>query len=285
MGDTPDQFKAWCALNAGRVERAKSLPYFIRDNQGYYDAALNPKKAEELTPLEIAKYRHEQRTPEQAQAIKDRWQQSRIKASFSHEIIANNSVLNNTLPVSQGQPMTFREADEMRANPLYSLTDAIKLGYRHNCQTCTVAYELRRRGYNIEALPNPILRGKVREVDAMPISWKERYLNADGTSAEYKWSNNSVRIGLHKIKWIDSHTTDVGRYEVYCAWKQGGAHVFIVERQKNGNLLWFDPQSGKIGSEIRLDYIGEMKGNLIGVMRIDDKLINPQFSSRFIKAR
>lgn len=57
VGDTPDQFKAWCRLNAGRVERAKSLPYFIRDNKDYYDAALNPKKAEELTPLEIAKYR------------------------------------------------------------------------------------------------------------------------------------------------------------------------------------------------------------------------------------
>lgn len=149
MGDTPDQFKAWCALNAGRVERAKSLPYFIRDNQGYYDAAINPKKAEELTPLEIAKHRHEQRTPEQAQVIKDRWQQSTIKASFSPEIIANNSVLNYTLPVSQGQTMTFREADEMRTNPLYSSLDAETLGYKHNCQTCTVAYELRRRGYNI----------------------------------------------------------------------------------------------------------------------------------------
>lgn len=73
VGDTPDQFKAWCTLNAGRVERAKSLPYFIRDNKGYYDAALNPKKAEELTPLEIAKYRHEQRTPEQIESIKNRW--------------------------------------------------------------------------------------------------------------------------------------------------------------------------------------------------------------------
>ena len=117
------------------------------------------------------------------------------------------------------------------------------------------------------------------------MSWTERYLNTDGTAAKYQWSDKSVRIGLHKIKWIDSSTTGVGRYEVYCAWKRGGAHVFIVERQKNGNLLWFDPQSGKIGSEIRLDYIGEMKGNLIGIMRIDDKLINPQFSSRFIKAR
>lgn len=83
VGDTPDQFKAWCVLNAGRVERAKSLPYFIRDNKGYYDAAFNPKKAEELTPLEIAKYRHEQRTPEQAQAIKNRWAQSRLNAQYS----------------------------------------------------------------------------------------------------------------------------------------------------------------------------------------------------------
>lgn len=83
VGDTPDQFKAWCTLNAGRVERAKSLPYFIRDNKGYYDAALNPKKAEELTPLEIAKYRHEQRTPEQIESIKNRWAQSRLNAQYS----------------------------------------------------------------------------------------------------------------------------------------------------------------------------------------------------------
>lgn len=79
VGDTPDQFKAWCASNAGRVERAKSLPYFIRDNKGYYDAALNPKKAEELTPLEIAKYRHEQRTPEQIESIKNRWYGRQMK--------------------------------------------------------------------------------------------------------------------------------------------------------------------------------------------------------------
>ena len=83
VGDIPDAFKAWCRLNAGRVESAKSLPYFIRDNKGYYDAALNPKKAEELTPLEIAKYRHEQRTPEQIESIKNRWAQSRLNAQYS----------------------------------------------------------------------------------------------------------------------------------------------------------------------------------------------------------
>ena len=89
VGDTPDQFKAWCVLNAGRVERAKSLPYFIRDNKGYYDAALNPKKAEELTPLEIAKYRHEQRTPEQIESIKNRWH-ARQEKYRRIELAANN---------------------------------------------------------------------------------------------------------------------------------------------------------------------------------------------------
>lgn len=89
VSDTPDQFKAWCALNAGRVERAKSLPYFIRDNKGYYDAALNPKKAAELTPLEIAKYRHEQRTPEQIESIKNRWHERQEKYRRI-ELAANN---------------------------------------------------------------------------------------------------------------------------------------------------------------------------------------------------
>lgn len=89
VGDTPDQFKAWCRLNAGRVERAKSLPYFIKDNKEYYDSALNPKKAEELTPLEIAKYRHEQRTPEQVESIKNRWHKRQEKYRRI-ELAANN---------------------------------------------------------------------------------------------------------------------------------------------------------------------------------------------------
>lgn len=70
VGDVPDAFKAWCRLNAGRVERTKSVPYFIKDNQKYYDAAFK-KKA--LTPLELAEQRHDQRTPEHIEDIKNMW--------------------------------------------------------------------------------------------------------------------------------------------------------------------------------------------------------------------
>lgn len=86
VGDVPDEFKAWCRLNAGRVERAKSVPYFIRDNQEYYDAAFK-KKA--LTPLELAEQRHAQRTPEHIESIKNRWHE-RQERYRRIELAANN---------------------------------------------------------------------------------------------------------------------------------------------------------------------------------------------------
>lgn len=65
------------------------MPYFIRDNKGYYDAALNPKKAEELTPLEIAKYRHEQRTPEQIESIENRWHERQEERNGEYIPLSN----------------------------------------------------------------------------------------------------------------------------------------------------------------------------------------------------
>lgn len=109
--DTPDQFKAWCALNAGRVEGAKSLPYFIRDNKGYYDAALNPKKAEELTPLEIAKYRHEQRTPEQIESIKNRWHKRQDMMASVNSTIPDIVFENNWTDVEQVYDCDIRVDD------------------------------------------------------------------------------------------------------------------------------------------------------------------------------
>ena len=46
--------------------------------------------------------------------------------------------------------MTFEEADALRGNPHYK-EDEI---YRVNCQSCVVAYEMRRRGFDVEAFGN-----------------------------------------------------------------------------------------------------------------------------------
>lgn len=76
--------------------------------------------------------------------------------------------------LTPGKPMSFEEADHLRANPKYKYIyeawvkftkgeiteETFKriqnnyAGYSVNCQTCVVANEARRRGYNVRALPN-----------------------------------------------------------------------------------------------------------------------------------
>ena len=131
--DVPDAFKAWCRLNARRVERAKSLPYFIKDNRGYYDSAF---ATQSLTPLQVAEQRHAQRTPEQAQAIRDRWMYRRMRRK---EIEDNRKEYLNTV----GEHLYFDDSrggyviadNERYVQRLKSKQEKLKLEKEYNlCQ-------------------------------------------------------------------------------------------------------------------------------------------------------
>lgn len=276
--DVPRQFKKWIEENRERAQRSYSVPYFLSDNKKYL-----PENYLKLWGMKTPYATY----AEYAQAMK----YNKAHAVFTDAQQRNNRELSDALPVIQGKIMNFTEADGSRCNPKFTIENAEILGYGHNCQTCTVAYELRRRGFNIEAAPNPVLKGykKYRDFDRFcngeDIQWTDRFLTEDGKRATYKWSTGINDTGLSKLKFIEDKTAAQGRYEIYCAWKKGDAHVFIVERQKDGNLLWFDPQSGRRGSAIDFnDDINAMRHNIIGILRIDDKLINPVFSSRFKKS-
>lgn len=277
--DVPKEFKQWLKDNEERAKRSYSVPYFIKDNPKYL-----PKDYSKLYAMRMPYETYE----EYASAVA----YNRKHAGFSAAITQNNRELAAVLPVLQGKIMNFTEADGKRCNPGYSLSNAADLGYRHNCQTCTVTYELRRRGFDLQATPNPVLKGYKnyrsfsRFCVSKKVDWRDRFLTADGKRADYVWSTGIKDTGLAKLKFIEDKTTAQGRYEIYCAWKGGDAHVFIVERQKDGNLLWFDPQSGRRGGwqDFDDDYINQMKSGAIGILRIDDKLINPVFSTRFKKS-
>lgn len=281
VDDVPGGFKQWLKDNEDRAKRSYSVPYFIKDNQKYL-----PKGYSKLYAMRMPYDTHE----EYAAALA----YNKKHAGFSAAIAQNNRELAAVLPVLQGKIMNFTEADGSKCNPNYSLADAEALGFHHNCQTCTMTYELRRRGFDLQATPNPLLKGYKRYRTfsrfcvSKKIDWRDRFLTSDGKRANYEWSAGIKDTGLAKLKFIEDRTAEQGRYEIYCAWKgkNAGAHVFIVERQKDGNLLWFDPQSGRRGSwqDFDDDYINQMKSGSIGVLRIDDKLINPEFSTRFKKS-
>ncbi len=242
--DLPNNFKDWIRDNAERTARAKSLPYFIRDNSDLID-------------------------------------KTNFVGDISDAISNNNKELSVALSVRQGKAMNFASVDEGRSNPNYVNLDVQKEGYYDNCQTCTVAYELRRRGFDVEALPNKRNEFYRKWCVKNNFDWRDRFVNEDGTRPQYAMSDYSVVDTIQeKLAYIEQRTEDYGRYEVLCSWKKiKCAHVFIVERQRSGNLLWFDPQSGKKGGAFD-DYLKKMKAHQIGIMRIDDKIINPVFAAR-----
>lgn len=82
--ELPPQFKQWVADNAGRIERAQergTLPYFLRDNDGWKQWMTEDSQK---SILERAARRHAARTPEEVQEIKDRWS-ARLKTDFAPE--------------------------------------------------------------------------------------------------------------------------------------------------------------------------------------------------------
>lgn len=278
--DVPQEFKDWAKNNRERAANSFSVPYFVKDNLKYLPDGY--------ADLYAAKMPYD--TPDQ---YKEALKFNQRNANFSDEIKANNRELSRVLPVVQGKIMNFTEADGNRSNPHYADENALSAGFHHNCQTCTLSYELRRRGFDVEATPNPVVKGyeKYRDFsrfcDRNGLKWNQRWQTSEGRTAGYTWSIGQVSRNTieAKLSFIEANTSDKGRYEIYVAWNKSSAHVFMVERQGNGKLLWFDPQSGRKGDADTFGgYIRGMRHDKIGVLRVDDKLINPKFAERLIRA-
>lgn len=89
----PDNFKSWVQDNKENILASRDKgtePYFIRNNARAIDEILNPQP-KELTIAEKAAIRHETRTPEQADAIRNAWAE-RQKKHQQIKTAANNIV-------------------------------------------------------------------------------------------------------------------------------------------------------------------------------------------------
>lgn len=129
------------------------------------------------------------------------------------------------------------------ANPLYDKTMTYK-AYTANCQRCVVAYELRRRGYDVTALPTydgdtlptALLRGNVKWG-----RWQGAFRNAKPESVSGKASEDVVNNIKSKMKGYGNGSRAV----VSVTYKnRSSGHVFNVEQRK-GKTIFVDAQSGE----------------------------------------
>jgi len=185
-------------------------------------------------------------------------------ASQATQTTAN--VVQSTVPdsieqaigVKKGQPYNIGEARTW-ANQDYNTG---KWEYKANCQRCVQAYELRRRGYDVEAMP------KVRRGDN--VNYGSEIFNGYGASIADAAKAYTFQQTEAQVKQELMSAPEGARYSIYIQWKNSKeSHAFIAEKV-NGSIQYLDPQSNKRDVS---DYFARGQAGRFGFFRMDDKPI------------
>lgn len=254
--DVPDAFKQYIGTNAWKIQKAMAKgtePYFIRDNKELINRILTePPKKDVYLPKDVSDA--------------SIWEQ-------------NTTETEKKLGITKGKEMTFEEANELKGNVNYGKGRQ----YSINCQSCVVANELRRRGFDVTAHGN-FEKGDIPQKLSYQTNWawidpktnqmprKQRAggLYIDGTSLKTKTYTKM-------LKEFEELTKEIGRYHIDCGWKRSrSGHIITAERLDDGTLVIYDPQNGK-----KIDNFKAYAKNFslqsgIGIVRVDNKLINTE---------
>jgi hypothetical protein len=135
--------------------------------------------------------------------------------------------------------------------------------YEVNCQRCVQAYELRRRGYTVQAKAMPRSNNT--------ICWgNECFVDSFGNTPKFEFHKSE-----DDIKETLKNALNGSRYIIYTRWENSkGAHVFVAEKE-NDTIKFVDPQSNETDVEY---YFSISEKNRFGILRVDDKTITKDHS-------
>lgn len=167
--------------------------------------------------------------------------------------------------VAPGVPMSFEQANQGRVNPHFKTGEK----YGENCQTCVVCYEARLRGYDVEALPYgavPQMRELARNTS---LAWIDPITNEPPKYIFNQNANTPKRLKA----FLETTIEKGARYTMQFHWKGkgAGAHIVSVDRQADGTLRLYDPQSGRV-------YTGGMVNRLLNEIKFSTSHYGMKFS-------
>ena len=173
--------------------------------------------------------------------------------------------------------MNFRQADGGSPNPNYKKGG----GYAKNCQTCVVAYELRRRGFNVEALSN--YKGSMSEVLSYntSLAWVDR--NSGKPPAYIIPGKRTVKQAFEYLK------TDLEkerRYTIEFSWKNKTfGHIIHLWKNKDNILSLYDPQNGinTRGNDDVMRYLEKVRPSTIKLLDVQNCDINMNVVNKILQ--
>ncbi len=141
--------------------------------------------------------------------------------------------------------------------------------WSNNCQRCIAAYEMRRRGFDVEALPFP---GSTDDLQYH--TKKNGWPSLFGRGvADLEFIGGVDGTGqLRDIRVLMNRYGDGARAVVYVKWKSNDlGHVFIAE-QVGGETWLVDPQTGSIDCS---SYLDDAQPGYTRLLRVDDARLSP----------
>ena len=245
--DVPEGFNDWLEKNEERIERANTLPYFLRDNRHLLSSAKHGYTGDRFGH---SMTRKEKAAIEGHQELHD----------YSPEQERNFRDITEATGYQRGEPMTFDDADNGRANTV---------GDKDNCAVCVLVHELRLRGYDITAL---LYNRKENAFTSLSGDTRSIWLTKKGKIPEFtsKIGGSEREIALK----IERATQGIGsRYHLGWDNKMGRGHIITAVRTKEG-LILYDPQKNEYFSlsEIVQEMHPESK---LELLRVDRLLVNP----------
>lgn len=218
----------------------------------------------------------------------------------------NDKEFEKAVGTEKGVDMTFEEANDLRGNPNYAeewlecdqkeathrmkkadgtqvfvrKNPSYKKKFTINCQSCVVAHEMRRRGFDVEAI------GKTKNSipDILSRHTELAWLDKDGntpTSTKVGWAytpGDADATAASLVANLESATKTVGRYHIKWTWgNMRSGHIITCERLKNGELRIYDPQCGEIITDFATYGKRFLHGSL-KILRVDTLRINPLYA-------
>lgn len=213
------------------------------------------------------------KTDEEKDDIQQRWN-DRAAINF------NQKRIEQKLYIKRGKDMTFEEANALKGNIDYGKGTE----YRVNCQSCVVANELRRRGYDVTAMPNLKLKGNLPYELSLRTEWvwidpvtgkQPKKIVIGGRTISSSGLKIVVKPQKVVLKELADATKEPGRYHINWGWKKENCgHIVTFERFVDGKCRWYDPQTGKINFFDKEMYNKMDIVNGIAILRVDNLLVN-----------
>ena len=236
------QIRKYKRLSAGSVDPENQLKYqnkleawqaeqrrFVKANSDVLKRRYENEKIFDIGPIDNADTR---RTVEsmRREVEWEKIQASKIKDLTNIPkgdimVSPSESALDN---FNRKASITDFSDDLSKTNPNWSTQEA---QWQNNCQRCVPTYEMRRRGFNVTAKPQP-------EADA-----RNDYLAMNPWKA---WMNPKLQpfTGKNDIETAMAAMGDGARVQINIVFNNGRGHTFVAE-QMGEKTVFLDPQTGK----------------------------------------